>query len=249
MVIMTKNELVKYFKGKNIISRDELYEFFLKNEPNLKKNTFAWRVHKLTKKGIIKIIGRGIYSLKNKDNYFLQLSNVSVKVSNHIAKSYSDLTYCISNSNWINEFTTHQYSSNFTIVEVEKEFLESVFFSLREKFKNVFLKPSKTEFDRYISDLGKAIILIPFITRAPIQKLENKKFLLPTIEKLIVDIFTKNIPYFFLPKSEVDKIIKNVFRNYNVNQTTLLAYAARRGKKNEIQNFLIEKKLIEARID
>jgi len=245
---MIVNALQNYFK-KNIFTRDELFHFYLSSDQELNKNTFAWRIYNLKRKGIIKQVGRGLYSLVAKINYSIELSTDSEKIAKNISKHFAEITFCISDSNWINEFTSHQYSSNFTIVEIEKDFLESVFFNLKESTKNVFLKPNETELDRYIADLDTAIILIPFITRSPIRKLENQKFSTPTIEKLLVDIYTQKTPYLFLTKSEIEIIIQNVFRKYNINQTTLLAYAERRGKKNEIKNFLMKKKLIEAMND
>jgi hypothetical protein len=130
-------------------------------------------------------------------------------------------------------------------LEIEKEFIESVFYSIKEKFKNIFIKPNEIELERYISDLNNAIILVPFLTRAPIQKSEDKKYNIPTLEKLLVDIFSKSSPYFFLTDSEIKTIIINAFAKYSINQTTLLAYAERRGKKNKIELFLIENKLLE----
>jgi len=242
---MIENSLRNYFNKKNIFTRDELSHFFLLKEHELNKNTFAWRIYDLKRKGIIKQVGRGLYSLAKKNNYSILLNIDSDKISRNISKTFTEINFCISESNWINEFTSHQFSNNYIIIEIEKDFLESVFFNLRETFNNVFLKPNETELDRYISDLDNAIILIPLLTRAPIQTSENQKQNVPKLEKLLVDIFSRTTPYLFLTNSEIKTIFKNAFRKYNINQTTLLAYAERRGKNDEIENFLIENKLIE----
>jgi len=242
---MITNNLKKYFKNRKTFTRNELLEFYLKNEPKLNSNTFAWRIYNLKRKGFIKEIGRGLYSFLDKKDYVLQLSKDSKRIVFAATKNFIDVTFCISESNWINEFTTHQYSNNFIILEVEKDFIESVFYNIKEKFKNVFLKPNKIELERYISDLNKAIILLPLLTRAPTQKSEDKKYNIPTLEKLLVDIFSKSSPYFFLTDSEITTIIGNAFGKYNINQTTLLAYAERRGKKNELESFLIANELLE----
>ena len=241
---MIEKNLKRYFNKKINFSRNELYKFFLLREPGLNKNTFAWRIYNLKKKGIIREIARGQYSFIDKKDYFLHLTNYSVKIASGISKNFPDINFCLSESTWINEFTKHQYSNNFIVVEIEKDFLEPVFFYLKEVFKNVFLKPNKKEFDRYITGLDKVIILTPFITRSPVKKFENKKFNIPVIEKLLVDIFTKRSPYYFIANSEVKTVFEKAFRKYNINQTTLLAYAERRGKKKEIKNFLIENKLL-----
>ncbi len=242
---MIENNLRKHFTGKDNFSRNELYQFYQQSEPDLNINTFAWRIYNLKKKGVIIEIARGQYSFSGKNLYSLMLSDYSEKIAVKISKAFPDIIFCISESNWINEFTSHQYSNSFTIVEVEKDFTESVFFNLKESLQNVYLKPNEIDLDRYISDLDSAIILIPLISRSPIKKIENKKYSIPTIEKLLVDIFTKTSPYFFLTNSEVKTIFENAFRKYNINKTTLLAYAERRGKKHAIKKFLIENKLLE----
>lgn len=242
---MIEKNLKKHFKGKNNFTRNELFQFYLLNEPQLNKNTFAWRIYNLKKKGAIREVGRGQYSLIEKSVYSLQLSNCCEKIALKISKSFPEIIFCVSESNWINEFTNHQCSNKFTIIEIEKDFIESVFFNLKESFPNIFLKPNETELARYIYDLDSTIILIPFITRSPILKLENEHYNIPTIEKLLVDIFTRTSPYYFLTSSEVKTIIENAFRKYNINQTTLLAYAERRGKKKQIMSFLIENRIAE----
>jgi Family of unknown function (DUF6577) len=243
---MIRNDLIRYFKEKNTFTRNELLQFYLRSEPKLNKKTFAWRIYNLKRKGVIQEVGRGLYSIYDRKKYSLQLSKISEKTAFYISKNFYKITFCISESNWINEFSNHQFSSNFTIVEVEKDLIESVFFNLKEKFKTVFLKPNEIDIERYISDLNTAIILVPFLTRAPLQHTENKSYNTPTLEKLVVDIFTKSTPYYFLTNSEIIIIIENAFRKYSINQTKLFAYAERRGKKNEIKVFLIENDLIEA---
>ena len=246
---MSTNQIKKYFNKKGTFTRKELLKFYLQNEPGLKENTFAWRIYNLKKKGIIKEIGRGLYSFFDKKDYTILLNKNSKKIFNSVLGNFTDLDFCISDSSWINEFTTHQYSSSFIILEIEKDFIESVFYTIKEKFKNVFLKPNEIELERYISDLDTAIILVPLLTRAPIQKSEDKKYNIPTLEKLLVDIFCKSSPYFFLNRFEITTIIKNAFVKYNINQTTLLAYAERRGKKKRLKDFLVKEKLLETAND
>ena len=245
---MIKNSLNKYF-GKKTFTRNELFEFYLQNEPGLNSNTFAWRIYHLKKNGIIKEIGRGLYSIYDKNKYSLQLNKNLEKTAHNISKTFTDITFCISESNWINEFSNHQFSNIFTIIEIEKDYLESVFFNLKKSTNNIFLKPNETEMERYISDVDNAIILIPLITRAPIQKSKNGKYYIPTLEKLLIDIYIKNSPYFFLTDSEIETSLINALTKYNINQTTLLAYAERRGKKKNILEFLKENNLLEVADD
>ena len=237
---MNKNELQKILGDKNYFTRNDLFKFYLRSEPNLNENTFSWRIFNLKRKGIIKEIGRGIYSMEEKSNYKIQLSKSAIKIGDFLSATFSELNYCISESSWVNEFSSHQYANSFIIAEVEKELIDSVFYSLKEKFRFVFIKPSEEDFERYIVDLDSPIILMSLISRAPLVQVKEKshKYYTPTLEKLLVDIFVKSPQYYFLTESEIRTIFFNAFKKYNVNQTTLLAYAERRGKKNKLKTFI-----------
>lgn len=137
---MIENNLKKHFKENGNFSRNELFQFYQLSEPELNKNTFAWRIYNLKKKRVILETARGKYSFIDKNVYSLQLSKYSKKISVKISKSFSEIDFCVSESNWINDFTSHQYSNNFTIVEIEKDFMESVFFKLKNVVKMTLKK-------------------------------------------------------------------------------------------------------------
>ncbi len=236
------NFLKEAFGNKTHITRDELLKYFLSKEPNLKKNTFYWRVYNLKRKGIINEIANGVYSFYAKSNYSIQLSEEAVNVARFISKQFSDVDFCIYESSWVNEFSKHQYSNDFIIVEVEKELMDSVFYKLKEKFKFVFIKPRTEDYERYITDLNSPIVIEQLPIRAPLTRIKEKgiKYFIPKLEKLLVDIFSKSRQYYFLSRSEVETIIIAAFKRYNINRTTMLAYAERRGKKDELMRFLSE---------
>ena len=64
-----ENRLIEAFKDRSSFNRDELYDFYLDFEPDLKENTFGWRIYDLKKKDIIKTIGRGLYVISYKPKY------------------------------------------------------------------------------------------------------------------------------------------------------------------------------------
>jgi len=78
---MIEKNITKYFNGKNNFTRNELFQFYLLNEPQLNKNTFDWRIYNLKKKGVIREVGRGQYPLIEKSFYSLHLSNYCKKVA------------------------------------------------------------------------------------------------------------------------------------------------------------------------
>jgi hypothetical protein len=81
---------------------------------------------------------------------------------------------------------------------------------------------------------------LPLITEAPIQYIDKIKTI--TVEKLLVDIFSDEI-WESLKGYEMVRIFENAFGKYSINYSKLLRYAFRKGKKEEIMNFLSTNKL------
>lgn len=44
-----ENKLIEAFKERSSFDRNELYDFYLDFEPNLKESTFSWRIYDLKK--------------------------------------------------------------------------------------------------------------------------------------------------------------------------------------------------------
>ena len=54
------SQLIKVFKNRPSFTREELLDFYMDFEPNLKEGTFGWRIYDLKKKNIIKPLKRGL---------------------------------------------------------------------------------------------------------------------------------------------------------------------------------------------
>jgi hypothetical protein len=126
-------------------------------------------------------------------------------------------------------------------VDIEKDAVESVFLFLKEKYKNVFLKPDKEMMDMYVVSNKNSIIVRQLISESPIQK--EKGIPTVTIEKLVVDIFYDN-EFEYLKGSELLSVIKNIFDNFTVSKSKLLRYASRKGKQDIILSFLEKNNII-----
>jgi len=188
------------------------------------------------KRGILKRISKGIFSLK-KINYFTPEINSKLKSLNKkIKKEFPFLELCLWSTAILNEFTIHQTNQIFVIVEVEKDATESIFIFLKEQQKNVFLDPTKEVFDRYITEKRDTIIVKPLVTEAPIQWTKHGNT--TSLEKVLVDIFCDDIIFTAFQGNEMGTIYKNAFSKYSVNLRRLFRYADRRGKKEEIKDFI-----------
>ncbi len=226
----------KTFSNSKYISTDDLFNFYQSIEPTVKKKTVNWRIYKLVHNGKLQRIGRGKYILGKAKKYIPVISAKEIKIGKLIKKEFPFINYCIWSTSILNEFTQHLSAFRFIVVEVDKDALESVYFSLKENFNPSFKKPSREIVEEFISDQPNSIIINPLVSEAPVEKINNVSTTIP--EKLLVDIFCDKNLFYFLQGNELANIYKNAFEKYTINQSKLLRYADRRRKKKQIEAFI-----------
>ena len=134
----------------------------------------------------------------------------------------------------------HVPNINYLYVDVERDAAESVFNLLNSASpKRVYLMPTVTDFERYIS--GNDIIIIRIlVSESPVQN--NAGIITPAIEKILVDMVA-DAEFNFLKGSELHHIYNTIFERHNVNKSKLLRYATRRGKRGEVEQLMNINKL------
>ncbi len=239
-----EKQLTGRFEKRQTFSRKDLYDFYLEFEPELKEGTFGWRIYELKKKNVIKNAGKGIYILCDKPEYQPDLNESSKKIVRLLAKNFSDAKYCIWETSWLNEFSNHQVGSFFTILEVEKDLMNSVFFNLKDSsVKNIFLQPGENEMEIYVLEKENPVVLKPLISRSPLQKISDKKLKIniPVLEKILTDIYCDREMFYFYSGNELEKIFENAVSRYALDFSRLFSYASRRGKEIEMKEFMTQK--------
>lgn len=74
------------------------------------------------------------------------------------------------------------------------------------------------------------------ISKSPVQKLGT--LTVPLIEKILVDLFADTKLFALFQGSELEFIFSSVLEKYSVNETRMLNYAARRGKRKDLAVFI-----------
>ena len=241
MPVFIENRLIEEFKDRESFSREELFDFFRYFEPNLKEGTFGWRIHDLKNKNIIKPLKRGLYVISVKPEYKPEVSQEIIKLAKKSHERFNEIQQCIWETEWLNEFSQHQASRRIIIIEIEKEFVESLYYELKDSFRyDIYLNPDEKAMDFYISESNSPVIIKKFITRSPINRRTEKKikFHTPCLEKILVDLFAEEKLFYFYQGSEMIHIYESVINSYTINFTRLLSYARRRGKEQSIKSFI-----------
>lgn len=238
-----ENRLIEQFEHKGSFTKRELFDFFREFEPDLKEGTLGWRIYDLKQRNIIRSPKRGIYEISYKPKYKPHISTDLRKIAKEIAKNFEKVKYCIWETEWINEFSQHQSNKSIVIVEIEKEFVESLYYKLKDRLRyDFYLDPGKRDIDIYVSESGLPVIVKKLTTRSPItSKSEGKgKICIPLLEKILVDLVVEKEIFYFYQGSEMLHVYENAIDRYAINFTKLFSYAGRREKEEEIKLFLEE---------
>ena len=241
MLKIIENRFIEEFKNRDAFSRKELFDFFRYFEPDLKEGTFGWRIYDLKNKNIIKSIRRGYYTISYKPKYKPEISGEILKLAKVITERFEDVKYCIWDTDWINEFTQHQSGKKLIIIEIEKDFVESLYYELKDSFRfDFYLNPDEKAIDFYISESQNPVVIKKLITRSPISKRKEKKikFYTPLLEKILVDLFTENKLFYFYQGAELMHVYENALKTYTPNYTKLFSYAKRREREQGIKQFM-----------
>lgn len=225
-----ENELE--FLGDKIIEKDKLKEIIKKNYPHYKDSSINWVIYKLVKKNIITKLNNHEY-IKGylKEYKYKWFGDASFDLINKFKKEFGDINIAVYETNLLNEWINHLISRNIVIVEVEKYFVKDIFRYIQNIYPNTLLNPSNDDLYLYKDTM---IIVNSLVTQAPINK--NEKTI--KIEKLFVDLFTKDIINEFISEVEKEEVIRSITKNYVINETTILAYSKRRKNYNTIKQIL-----------
>ena len=238
-------QISKHFKGKGHFNRDTLSSFLTDLDPEITESVLTWRIHDLVKRKVIDQVKIGVYTISDKVAYKPFVSDKLARLSKIVAKEFDELDYCLWSTEWLNDFTRHQLGTFFYILEVEKDFVEEVFNAYSEsKQYRVYLDPKEDIMERYVES-EISIVIKPLISRSPKQKVSIKpkakdKIQVPTLEKMLVDIFCDPITFYTVQGSEMETLFENALKRYNVNFSRMLNYARRRKKEPQLKAYMSE---------
>lgn len=214
-------------------SVSDIIQFYQQFEDNIKRSTVDWRIYELTNADIIHRMARGIYSLKEVRHYQPEITRANKLLYGSFKKQFPYARGCFWDTRWLNEFMLHQPGRFYTLLEVEKDVLEAVFYEMKDQGKEAFLNPSEEVIDKYIVDKRSPLLLLPLISEAPTQEIDGVRTI--TIEKMLVDLVSNASLFAAQQGSELKRIFKAAYEKYTISEAKILRYASRRNRKEAIE--------------
>lgn len=229
------NKLQSILRHDKIMSNIEIAALFREFEPNLNQTTINWRIYSLVQSGIIDRVGKGKFAISTRDKFIPIASSRIHDLNLTLKKEFPYLNTCLWETSILNEFMVHQPGLFYTIVEVEKDATESVFYFLKDQKHTVFINPSSQMLERYVQFNQHTLIVKNLITEAPTQLIDDVNTV--TLEKVLVDIFCDTILFSAQQGIEMRTIFQEAFRKYSLNLDKMFRYSARRGNKKKFGDF------------
>lgn len=188
----------------------------------------------------IKRVSRNHYvkkSLKEVEGKKIYRGNLSVKsydLINEVSSISSGIDFRVWELNFLNEFVNHLIGRNVIFLEVDKVSLNYVCSMIQENHQGeLLLEPTLKEIDYYL--YGDTIVMTKLTSESP-QNTEYPHEV--PLEKIIVDLFSNKVLRSFISKGDYPEALEKMFDRYIIDQNKLFRYARRRGKAQEIKEFI-----------
>ena len=169
---------------------------------------------------------RGVYSKCSGSSLFrVVLKEQERAISGLIRKELPLISYCLYNGETLAPLQHHVFQNNATYLEVERDAVETVFHICKDKGFESYKSPTMDMTKDYI-DLSKSVVIVkPLVTESPLT--QNDGIMVPTLEKLLVDL-CKDKDFYFLQGVEENYILENARTLFDINESRLKRYAKRR---------------------
>lgn len=237
-----KTDLKEYLIENKPFTKEDVRGFFAARYEQLTDETLRVRINRLKSKGIIINVGRGIYLMNDKKAFEPEISPAQKKISTRVKKTFPFLNYIIWSSTWLNDLATLQLMRNVIVVEVESGSEDAVFRMMQEDFPSrTFLNPKESEWENYMHG-SENIIIKTMISESPHENYHGLK--IARLEKILVDLYCDKL-WKTIFSSELHNVYFEACSDYSINYTTLLSYAARRAKKEEVWNYIKSLNILE----
>jgi len=231
-----KSILKEELKCKSNFTTKELGDILTNINPEANPKTHSWKIYQLKKEGFINQTGRGLYSFRIKPEYIPKISLKAKRIYNRIKGLIPLTKIVIWETKLYKEIIDKPVEKEYIFIMVPRNEMEPLFNEMLGFSKKVFINPNKEIIQRYLFPFDEAIIITPLLSELPL--IEATEYITPALEGILVNFWFRNEEYLKPMGIDLTEVYKYAFKKYNINQSKMLRYAARRDKRKEIENFI-----------
>ena len=183
------NQIIDIAKKQDgIFTRKDLLNVVRSGMKNISEGSLVVLLNRMIAENKIIRVSYGKYKLNEdlKHEFLYEPNEFMLSLNKHIKEKFPFIDYCIWQPSVFASMMLHVPAVRTTLVDVEREAMESVFMSLQnvESEIPIFLNPSQEDVDRYITNRD-LIIVRPLVKEAPLDVINGCP--VPTLEKMLVD--------------------------------------------------------------
>lgn len=237
---MTNAEIILNFAASHggILVRKVFVSWFESAYPSGSVRSMDTELRQLVASGVLERTGYGQFRIRAnvKPPYVPIVSPEMKTLFAGIQERYLYAGFCIWQARAVSSFMQHVPSIDVLILETDRSAAEAVYEDVREMAGNrtVLLRPTEKEYRLYASGTP-SLLVKDLISEAPVIRVEGVTT--ASLEKLLVDV-TIAPEFEFARGSELYTIYENADQMYRIGKKTMLRYATRRGKKDEIEKLI-----------
>ena len=226
-----KHIIEEYAKGKTYFSIDELKRYLKSKYVDFTDETVKKYLYNIKHASHIHSAGRGWYSSLGES---FQLDKKPIRsLVNGISRQFPLLSFSCWSTEQLKSYFRHLPAIFAIFVFSERDYLSTLFETLRKTEYHVFLDPTKIESRKSFVVEENTLILRPSISREP----SDGKY--ATIEKILVDLSIESAKLALLGNSEYVNIFQEIVDRYRINIPMLLEYAGRRNIRDTMEKMFI----------
>lgn len=222
-------------KNRKSFSRREFAEA-MTSAYGLTAPQIAYDLKKRLDQGTIVRVGWGQYSLMARKKYRHPYSEQAMIIVQTLCRDYDELTFQIFELRQLNDFMNHQIAHNTIFVSIEHDLVNYVFETLWKEYPGkVLLKPKVDEYYRYRQDNEIIVGRLPSETPKGYEQPWKSR-----LEKILIDVYTDKLISAIVPDGEKAHILDGAFREYMLDENTMIRYAKRKGAEKKVKQILSE---------
>lgn len=238
---MTNAEIILNYASSHggTLVRKDFMPWFESAYPNGSVRSMDTELRQMVTAGKLERTGYGQFRLcpEVKPPYCPIVTQEMKTLFSGIKEKYPYAEFCIWQARAVSTFMQHVPSIDVLILETDRSAAEAVYEDVRELVdgRTVLLRPTEKEYRLYASGTP-SLLVRDLISEAPVIRVDGVTT--ASLEKILVDATIA--PEFELARgSELYTIFENADQMYQIGKKTLLRYAARRGKKEEIEKLIV----------
>lgn len=220
------------------IVRKDFVSWFKSVHPDGSVRSMDTELRQMVASGLLERTGYGHFRLcpDVKPPYIPVVSPEMKELFWGVKGMYPYANFCIWQARALSSFMQHVPSIDVLILETDRTAVEAVYEDVRQlaKGRTALLRPTEKEYRFYASGTP-SVLVKDLISESPVIYVDGVAS--ASLEKILVDA-TIAPEFEFARGAELYTIYENADQMYRIGKRTMVRYAARRGKKEEIEKLI-----------